>query len=49
MAEGAAIDRMAVVVAQWPVGTIPADAFIAKPIDPTDLCRALRQILYAPR
>jgi len=27
MAEGAAIDRMAVVVAQWPVGTIPAGAF----------------------
>jgi pilus assembly protein CpaB len=25
--EGAAIDRMAVVVAQWPVGTIPAGAF----------------------
>jgi CheY-like chemotaxis protein len=23
------------------------DAFIAKPIDPTDLCRALRQVLYA--
>ena len=22
------------------------DAFIAKPIDPTDLCRALRQVLY---
>ena len=27
MAEGAAIDRMAVVVAQWPVHTIPAGAF----------------------
>jgi len=27
MAEGAAIDRMAVVVAQWPVQTIPAGAF----------------------
>jgi pilus assembly protein CpaB len=27
MAEGAGIDRMAVVVAQWPVGTIPAGAF----------------------
>jgi pilus assembly protein CpaB len=27
MAEGAPIDRMAVVVAQWPVGTIPAGAF----------------------
>jgi pilus assembly protein CpaB len=27
MAEGAAIDRMSVVVAQWPVGTIPAGAF----------------------
>jgi pilus assembly protein CpaB len=27
LAEGAAIDRMAVVVAQWPVGTIPAGAF----------------------
>jgi CheY-like chemotaxis protein len=25
------------------------DAFIAKPIDPTDLCRALRQILRAGR
>ena len=29
MAEGAAIDRMAVVVAQWPVGTVPAGAFTA--------------------
>jgi len=27
MAEGASVDRMAVVVAQWPVGTIPAGAF----------------------
>ena len=27
MAEGAAIDRMAVVVAQWPIQTIPAGAF----------------------
>jgi pilus assembly protein CpaB len=27
MAEGAAVDRMAVVVAQWPVQTIPAGAF----------------------
>jgi pilus assembly protein CpaB len=27
MPEGAMIDRMAVVVAQWPVGTIPAGAF----------------------
>ena len=27
MAEGTPIDRMAVVVAQWPVGTIPAGAF----------------------
>src|SRR5262245_58595075 len=27
LSEGAAIDRMAVVVAQWPVGTIPAGAF----------------------
>jgi len=27
MAEGTSIDRMAVVVAQWPVGTIPAGAF----------------------
>jgi pilus assembly protein CpaB len=27
MPEGAPIDRMAVVVAQWPVGTIPAGAF----------------------
>jgi pilus assembly protein CpaB len=27
MAEGASIDRMSVVVAQWPVGTIPAGAF----------------------
>jgi pilus assembly protein CpaB len=27
MPEGATIDRMAVVVAQWPVGTIPAGAF----------------------
>jgi pilus assembly protein CpaB len=27
LTEGAAIDRMAVVVAQWPVGTIPAGAF----------------------
>ena len=27
MAEGAAIDRMAVVVAQWPVSTIPVGAF----------------------
>jgi CheY-like chemotaxis protein len=25
------------------------DAFIPKPIDPTDLCRALRQVLRAPR
>ena len=27
LTEGASIDRMAVVVAQWPVGTIPAGAF----------------------
>jgi pilus assembly protein CpaB len=27
LAEGAAVDRMAVMVAQWPVGTIPAGAF----------------------
>ena len=27
LSEGAAIDRIAVVVAQWPVGTIPAGAF----------------------
>ena len=27
LSEGAAVDRMAVVVAQWPVGTIPAGAF----------------------
>jgi pilus assembly protein CpaB len=27
LSEGSAIDRMAVVVAQWPVGTIPAGAF----------------------
>jgi pilus assembly protein CpaB len=27
LAEGASVDRMAVVVAQWPVGTIPAGAF----------------------
>ena len=25
------------------------DAFIPKPIDPTDLCRALRQVLHASR
>ena len=25
------------------------DAFIPKPIDPTDLCRALRQVLSGPR
>ena len=39
LTEGASIDRMAVVVAQWPVGTIPAGAFtsidsVAGRVDP---------------
>src|SRR5689334_6882082 len=43
MPEGAAIDRMAVAVAQWPLGTVPAGAYTS--IDSVD-GRVTRVAIY---